>query len=346
MMPHRSAKALVTLLVLAAGARCLAAADTPAVATAAAPKLVVDETRKEIGLVEHGDVLEHDFVLRNEGTAPLAISEVTQECPCFTVTFDKTIPPGASGKVHVRFDTQGYNGQTARSVLVHSNDPAAPRKRLTLATDIRSHVSMLPGYARFIYVQHEEVGTIAQTLWPLDGHDFKILEVKSPYPYLEVSFREPTESERSPEGKGRQWRVETRLKPDAAVGPLKDYVEIRTDHPRDRLIRLPVSGFVRPIFAVTPAKWDFGSLGGSNLTRRARFEVENFATQPIGLAKVETGIPGTSATIEPVTDGRRYNVILQLSPEMPKGPFQSRMRIYTASPQAPVLEVELTGIVL
>ncbi len=40
------------------------------------PELVLEETVHDFGQVKQGDVLEHSFVIRNQGTAPLQIKNV------------------------------------------------------------------------------------------------------------------------------------------------------------------------------------------------------------------------------------------------------------------------------
>jgi len=117
-----AAAAIIGIIgLLAAGA---VLAQEPA---APQPKIVVPELMHDFGNMPRGDKLQHDFVLRNEGAAPLEVREVRPACGCTVVEFDKTIAPGAEGKVRAVLDTHGFAGPIAKTIDVLSNDPETPR---------------------------------------------------------------------------------------------------------------------------------------------------------------------------------------------------------------------------
>jgi hypothetical protein len=49
-----------------------------------------------------------------------------------------------------------------------------------------------------------------------------------------------------PEIQGKQWRVEIELSNQANVGPLTDFVVLHTNHPKQSVVKIPISGFVQP----------------------------------------------------------------------------------------------------
>lgn len=337
-------------VILTLGGLAVTLATNPLLAAEgeeAKPKAVVAEPMTDAGVMAPGEKYAHDFVIRNEGNAELVISEVRPACGCTVAEFDQTIPPGGTGKVHTVLDTSGFAGPIAKGIAVYTNDPVNPKIDLVIRADVQHYIAMVPGYARYIAVKKEvEKGTIHQTLWAADGQDFKILKVDSPLPYLSAHFREAKEDEKHEKGKGRQWIVETTLWLDEApIGPIADYVVVHTDHPKQKEVRLPISGFIRPIFAVTPPTADFGERELSE-PFKASLHVKNFATEEIPLTKVETNVQGLQAELTPLKEGREYAVLLTLKPEMPKGDFRGKLRIYTASSKQEVIEVEVKGRVL
>jgi hypothetical protein len=337
--------ALCAILTLTAAAAFAAApaAQTPA---AAQPKAVVVEPVKDLGTIPKGDKVNHDFEIRNDGGAPLEITDARPACGCTVASFDKSIAPGKSGKVHVVFDTATFNGPVAKGVTVFTNDHANPQIELTLRAKVEPFIAVKPGYARYTIVRGEsKEGTIVQTLFAPDGTPMDVVKVDSPWPYLKVGFREAQEGERLPDVKVKQWRVETTLSSEAPVGPLAGMVTIHTNHAKQKLVEIPVSGFVRPVLAVTPAKADFGSIEIKQPHRRS-FSVKNFATEPIKIIGVDPPGQGFEAKIEPLEEGRNYVVRLTLEPGLPKGPFHNKLTIHTDSPKSPILEVEITGTVL
>jgi hypothetical protein len=311
------------------------------------PKAVVTEPIKDVGFVAKGEVASHEFGIRNAGDAPLQIQEVRASCGCTATEFDKVIAPGQTGKVRLTLDTSTFSGPVAKGVTVLTNDPAAPTIELTIRARVEPFIKVKPGYARFITVQKEaKEGTIVQTLWAADRSPFEVVKVESPYPFLTVTHREAKPEERPKEvADQQQWRVEMHLSNDAPVGPLIEPVKVYTSHPRQKLVEIPVSGFVRPVMAVTPPVADFGQIEVKEPTRWA-IHVRNFATEPIKLTSVMGTVPGIDFKIEPLREGREYEVVLTFKPELRKGPVNGKLTVVTDSPKVPKIEVELKGTVI
>jgi uncharacterized protein DUF1573 len=315
-------------------------------APAGGPKAVAVEPISDVGTVPKGEKVAHDFMIKNDGNAVLQITEVQPACGCTVAEFDKTIAPGKTGKVHAVIDTTTFNGPIAKTVTVFTNDPANPQILLTVRAKVEPYISVKPGYARYSTVQGEAtVGTIAQTLWAPDGTPMDVVSVDSPFPYLTTTFREAKEGERLPDAKGKQWRVEMTLSNSAPVGALAGYVIVHTNHPQQKVVEIPISGFVRPVIAITPPVADFGEIELKEPMHKA-INIKNFATEKINVTGVEGKIKGIDTQLQPLEEGREYQVKLVLKPEMGKGPFLGKLTIHTDSPKAPAIEVELKGIVL
>jgi len=327
-------------------ALCAVLLVAAAVFAAGKPKAVVAEPIKDVGTVATGEKITNDFVIRNDGDAVLEITNVQPACGCTVAQFDKTIAPGQTGKVHAVVDTTTFNGPISKGVSVFTNDPDTPQIELTIRAKVEPYIAVKPGYARYITVQGEPLeGNIAQTLWATDGTAIDVTGVDSPWPYLHVTYREAKPEERVGEAKGKQWKIEMKLTNDAKVGALTDYVTVHTNHPKQKIVQIPVSGFVRPVIAVTPPVADFGQIELKEPLRRA-LNVRNFATEPIKVTGVEQNLKGMEAKIEPLEEGREYQVRIVLNPGLGKGPFNGKLTIHTDSPKAPLVEVELKGTVL
>ncbi len=89
-----------------------------------APKAAFDETRFEFGSINQGDVVEHDFILENQGKSDLIIRKVTASCGCTAVQPSKNlIQPGEKVPIKVKFNSRGKSGQQNKTVTVITNDP-------------------------------------------------------------------------------------------------------------------------------------------------------------------------------------------------------------------------------
>jgi hypothetical protein len=310
------------------------------------PKAVAVEPIKDVGDVAKGEKASADFLIRNDGDAVLEITNVQPACGCTVADYDKTVAPGKTGKVHAVVDTATFSGPIAKGVTVFTNDPAMPQIELTLRVKVEPYINVKPGYARYITVQGEPLeGNIVQTLWAPDGTPMEITKADSPWPYLTVTYHEATAAERMPDAKGKQWKVEMKLSNDAKVGPLADYVTIHTTHPKQKIVQIPISGFVRPVMAVTPPVGDYGEIELKEPLRKS-LSVKNFATEPIKLTGVETSMKGVEAKIEPLTEGREYTIRVTLDPALGKGPFHGKLTLHTDSAKVPQLDVEIMGKIL
>ena len=327
--------------VLALGAGTAGAAEP---AADAGPRAVVAEPVADLGKVVKGSKPTHTFVVRNEGAAPLTIAGVEPACHCTLADFDREIAPGTAGKVTAVVDTLSLNGPGSIQLRMVSNDPQSPTT-LTLNYEVVIRLQMKPGFARWASTQGEREGIIGNTVWASDGADFNVTSVESPHAYVRTAFRPATAEERSDKSSGSQWRVDLTLDQMAPVGAITGMVLVHTDHPEQKVIPLPISGFMRPVVFVFPEKGDFGTVTADKLPLRGSFKFSNFATEPIAVTGVEASIPGATATVEPVEAGREYTVKIVLPAGMPPGPFSGKVAIRTDSPKAPLVEVPVVGVV-
>lgn len=334
-------RAILTLLA-AIAVSPLAAQEEPAAVPA--PKVEAVEAIKDLGIVPKGDQVQATFELRNVGTALLEIHEVRPACGCTVAEYDKTIAPGKTGTIRAVLDTTNLYGANSKTLTVFSNDPANAALVLTIKSDIKPYLAAVPGYARFSSVQGEAEGTVTQTLWAEDGNDFKIIKVEAPYPFTRASFREAKAEEQDENGQGRQWRVDLTLASNAPVGPLTKFMKITTDHPKQKSVNIPVSGFVRPVLAVSPPTANLRSFDQAE-GRRSNVLLRNFATENIKVTEVKSNQEKVKVFLDTVEDGRRYRVNIEALPGMPKGPFSATVTVKTESPKVPTLDFEVKGVV-
>lgn len=326
------------------------AQDTPATQEAKAkPRVEVDQPEALFGEAAKGEELTHDFVVRNTGDAPLEITRVAPACGCTVADYDQVIPPGESGEIHIVVETKDLEGPTRRAVRVFTNDPTQPTLTLFFQVDVQRYLNAQPGYARFQVVRGENVpGIIEQTVYSLDGEDYEITKVESPFPFLEVDYHRATEEEHKEAiTTGPQWILDLELKyNDAPVGPLTGDVVIHTTHPTQAHLRLPVSGFVRPSMWATPHEVDLGQVQIRDEPVTFSVVVQNFLSAPMEITRIESDVLGTESSFSPIQEGRKYTVRVTMTPSTPKGELQGTLVIHTDSEASPTVEVPITGTIL
>jgi len=107
------------------------------------PAISIPKSFHDFGSVGPNEVVKQEFVIVNEGEAPLTISRAYTTCGCTTANFTGTvIPPGDVSVLTLRFDA-GYHdtrGQTVRrGVVIENNDPNNPQMEVWAEASVRSN---------------------------------------------------------------------------------------------------------------------------------------------------------------------------------------------------------------
>lgn len=319
-----------------------------AVAQESGPQAMPVEPIKNFEIVPKGEWITHTFEIKNEGTAALELLDVKPSCGCTVAEFDKKVAPGKIGKVQVKLDTTNLTGPVSKPIAVFTNDPGNPKIQLVVKADVKPYLGIHPGYARFIYVQGEDLQPITQLVWAEDGTDLDVVDVKVPYDYVRVDKRVANEDERSHDFPGKQWIFDVHLNPDAPVGSLREYVEVTVNHPKQKVINIPLSGFVRPRQHVTPQKIDFGVLDGESLPHQRVVTFTSFITSAVEVTKTESGVEGLTVVVNEVgrKDGHRFELLITMGPDVKKGEFESTLKLYITDEQNPIVEVPISGSIL
>jgi hypothetical protein len=343
---RQSALTLLALLALAPAAvltpGLAMAQDTAQDTVAAKPETVVPQAVVDVGREQRGEKIKHTFEIHNEGSAPLKLERVKPTCGCTVANYDEVIAPGAVGSLVAQVDTAEFRGPIAKSISVFTNDPDNPRLSLVVKADVRSQVDVSPGYARFVVVQGGEYNTSKQILWSPGKPDLVVSKANSPYKFVTTSVRQLEEGDSDYRKDSNRWEVSIKLDEDAPLGPMADYVKVETNHPKQKTVRIPVSGIVRPILAVTPQVADFGRRE-SGEEHTATLEIRNLSSNAVELLTVTTDVAGLEAEIESVEAGRLFNVVLTLAPGVDKGRFRGKVTVETNSASQPIVEIDVTG---
>ncbi|MFQ6110279.1 MAG: DUF1573 domain-containing protein [Candidatus Aminicenantales bacterium] len=211
-----------------------------------APKIKFKEDSHDFGRVNQGEVLTHTFSFTNEGSAPLVIKRVRTSCGCTAVLVsEKTIAPGKKGEIKVNFDTKGFEGEVSKYIYVETNDPAQPKKQLTVTAKINvpprpridlDHYSMDIG----LVLDAEEIR--AKTKIRNKGE----LELSVECSHRDAKFyqggKEIAFPLKIPAGKERE--IEIRIPPRKRKGLIREYVLIKSNDPYRQTLSVYLSGYV------------------------------------------------------------------------------------------------------
>ena len=344
----RTGAALAAALLVFAPVAALAQAPKPAApaATAAAPKLVLVEEKKEIGTVPKGEVIHATFVLKNEGKADLHVTDVKPSCGCTAPEYDKTIKPGGEGKVVLNVDTKSFQGPISKSALILTDDPEKPQVTVFVMATVRPFVETLPvGFFRLQALTGETA--TSEMFLVSDEADFKPTKVETPNSYLKASLAPAAEAEKVA-GKGaNQWKVTLTTTPDAPEGLLGGYVKVQTGVAKQPELSLAVSGYVKPTLSVTPLSVNFGNFEpkADPVKRTVTIVNNNVKNEAFQVTKAETNVPGVKTEIV-MADKARAQVIISVDDKVKKGVFDGFVTVSTTDPTKKEIKIPLKGVIL
>lgn len=307
----------------------------------AAPRLELSEPVHDFGTVDAGKTVQHEYILRNTGDAPLHIQRVYSTCSCTVAGFDKEVAPGARGSIRVELATEGQEGAIAVHLEAYTNDPENAQLMLTVKADVRAGLVASPGYVRFVVTEGFGEAHAHQVVLARDGRQFAVTGVSSPYSFVEGSFHLAAADERIAGGAGPQWVIDWTLRSDAPVGPLEDFLEVSFDLAGVEPLLVPISGRVSPPFEYTPAVADLGEFTAGEPVRTS-VRVRSRSEQG-GVTAANTDLAGLS--VELVADeGGIWFVVVQAQPDLAPGEIEGVVRIRTDDRLMPVIEVPVRGL--
>lgn len=100
--------------------------------SSAQPRISASETFFDFGSVGATEIVQHEFLIYNEGQGALTISRAFTTCGCTTAEISASvIPPGKAARVTLVFDA-GFHAEAAgttvrRGLIIENNDPAQPQ---------------------------------------------------------------------------------------------------------------------------------------------------------------------------------------------------------------------------
>lgn len=92
----------------------------------------------DFGAVKQGEVVKHDFTLKNDTSKTFTVKEANTSCGC-TVTNvkEKKLTPGESMLIPVKFNSTGYSGVVSQYVYVITDSSEKPVVRFIIKAEVR-----------------------------------------------------------------------------------------------------------------------------------------------------------------------------------------------------------------
>jgi hypothetical protein len=305
--------------------------------------VVFSETAFDFGRVVRGEPIEHEFIVRNDGTAPVRVLRASMTPPILATRMPGVIPPGTTAHIATRLDTAQLQGAFQGELVVHLDDPSRPEVALSFEGEVVGQVEVAPMPALFVVGQRGRGAASSVELINHEAEPLQILDIQ----HSQDAFSTTVE----PLVPGSRYRLTVTLRPDGPGGRRSDPILIRTSSRTVPSIRIVAHTDLRNRVYVFPDSVDLGS-----------FELARAKSEPSLLAgvaqtlmvyqvdgtdfqiRLDTDVPGLFLKSERGPAGDRHQITVQLQPgNLRAGDVAGSIRIRTNDPQFPQVLVPVHG---
>lgn len=291
------------------------------------PHLTCDQPVCDYGVRDNKKDVEHTFVLQNNGTLPLIISQVRAGCGCTTTALNtNTIPPGGMARLEAKLSLRGIVGAKRATIYVQSNDPQIPVWTCYFTGTAVTELDIAPPQLAF-------AATVGS---PPGDQQVKIVNrTDTPLHITGVETSSFFTAEVTTNTEGRAYTVTVRLSAGLEPPGANGILALTTDHPGYARLEIPVSVTVQtPIAALPPlVVLNRGNVGNAEAryvmlrsTREVPFAVTSIETAP-------SGLPVSIQSVKPIWTR------LRVGPVATAGLTGGVIRVHTDLPAMPEIAI-------
>lgn len=300
------------------------------------PKATVNAVVHDFGTMQRGATRTHEFVVRNDGDAPLTLTagDTTCKCTSFTVSM-QMVPPGGEALARLEWVAKSLPGAFRQSAALLTNDPYNSRIDLSVEGDVVNATGLQPDEfslgrvgvndsvsSSIVVLSFEEEDLIvkAETVDVQQSADKFSLEV-TPLPADEL-----------PDSRAKAGaRVTLTTAPGLPIGVLTEWVTLRTnvaskDGEPDTL-QVPVVGRVEGDLSIHGPGWSpengvlaLGIIDNSvGKKTKLRVSIKGPDAEGASLKVVEVDPPELKVTLSEPRKVREQVVHVPMTIEVPVG---------------------------
>ena len=325
----------IALLFCAALVSPLVAADSP--------RAVFAQTTFRFASAQAGAVLEHDFVLKNEGSAPLRIMRVQMTSPLIVTGMPASLAPGTEARIRVRLDTSGLRGRFPGAIQVSLNDPDLPEANLVFEGVIVPPIEVSPAPAFFLAGRRGEARQASVEIINHEAEPLRIDEVRRP------SDRFSTKLETLEDG--RRYRLTLFLRPDGPGGRHSEPIVLTTSSPSQPTLTIVANTYLRERVYTFPDAVDIGTLSLADINRDPELlerMAQTLMVYQLGgedfKVTLRTNLPQLIVRSERGPQRDRYqNTLTLIQQKLKPGSIQGSIFIETNDKAFPLLVVPVFG---
>jgi hypothetical protein len=310
------------------------------------PKAVVPDVAFHFGKAVRGTVVEHAFVVRNEGGSPLTIHAVQMTTPLRVEQLPPPIGPGGEARVRFRLGTAGLEGLFAGQVAMLLNDPRQPEVRLTFTGHVVPPVELAPLGAFFVAAPRGQAKRASIEIINHEPGPLRIEQIEHPGEAF-TSHLDTLEA-------GRRYRLTIQMPVDGPAGRQRTTILVRTSSPTTPVLRIVAHTSRRERVYTFPEVVHVGVLrladlqADPDLLRRAAQTLMVYQTGGASFqVTARTDLPMLDLASERGPAGDRYQITGTLrGDQLRAGPIRGSIIIQTNDPDFAEVRVPVAGAIV
>ncbi|WP_372365983.1 DUF1573 domain-containing protein [Candidatus Uabimicrobium sp. HlEnr_7] len=315
---------------------------------------IADITPKVLHLntIKDTDNVSGTFILKNTSGKTLQINRVKTFCGCTYIEPKvKTIAPGNTTKLTVKYSPKGKQGPQETEVHVFTNLQENPLVLRFDATVLRNHFLSddILSFGEFRRGKQVE-----KKIWlsPLELPNFRVKTVE-----LKINEKNMTTSfsvssgygyyDKLYPGKRRGFWVKVRASKDIDFGKATGNLVFITNIPQKEVISLPFFAKVAGDISLSRDHIGMGMLRKGKKISRNLMVYPTEESERVVVQKVKCSLPFISAKIFPIIENQYYEIkfVSQLSGREKRGEFRGKVTIHTSNEKQPVIVLPIQGFI-
>lgn len=210
----------------------------------------------DFGTVAVAAKTEFRFPIHNTFTSEMHIAGVRASCGCTTpVVESEYIPPGGSGSILARFNTDTFRGKRGATLTVVIDKPFYSEVRLRVDGYIRQDMVFHPGSIDFGKLNQGDAASKSAKIMYAGRSDWQIVDVRSNQSWLQPELKQI-----SHDGGRAEYELMVTVREDAPTGFFQDEITVITNDRQMPRVPLVVSGQVDSALTIAPQSIALGSL--------------------------------------------------------------------------------------
>ena len=256
----------------------------------------------DFGRVKSGDIVKHEFIFTNIGTATLEVTHVQPTCGCTAAgDWSRKVEPGQIGKIPLQFNSSSFSGPVHKSITVNSSDRSQPQAVLQLKATIWRPVDVQPQFAMLTIPADGGSGLASVKIVNNMEEPLEVFapEVNNPAFKVELKTNQPN----------KEFQVSITTVPPLPPGNAQGLVSLKTSTTNNPLIHITAWANVLPPMMVMPPSL---SLPPGPLTAAAKptITIQNNSTNSLVLTEPSINVPGVDIKLNEIQPGRVFNITL------------------------------------